>query len=170
MLSTLSQTVGLPIISEQAEGPVALIKDILIDPNNGGVTGVAILMSKKIVATSDIRSWTPEGIKVVDETAIIERSEIIKQQISILGHAVFDKNEKFLGIVHDFVVDTEVSQLKQIFVKKSIIFIPIEKRIIDYRDIVEILPDRIVVKNGLAPSKEKVRAFVAMKKMTAATG
>lgn len=147
-----------------------MAKDILIDPENGGVLGIALLMSKKIVAPIDIRSWTIEGVKVVDESAIIERDEIIrlhdfsKDRVRIFAKPVMKEDGKILGIVHDFVIDTEVGQLKQIYVAKKLLFFTLEKRIIDYREIIEIKEDRIIVKNDLAESKQSIKDFFALKR------
>ena len=107
---------------------------------------------------------------VVDESALIDRDELVrlkghtKEETSIFSKPVFKKDGKFLGVVHDFVIDTDVGQLLKIYVVKKFLIIPLEKRIIDFREIVEVKEDRIIVKNDLAESKESVADFFALRK------
>ncbi len=167
---TFLKTIGLPIISEQAEGPVAFMKEVLINPENGGILAIALVGSKKVISITDVRKWDLSGIRIIDETAIIEREELIKLSEFTPGHTkifakeVIKEDETSLGMVHDFVFDTEVGQLTQIYVvKKMLLFFTVEKRIIDYREIVEIKEDEIIVKDRLAGKKESIKEFLELR-------
>jgi len=170
MKMTFLKTIGLPIISEQAEGPVAFMKEVLINPETGAVMAISLVGSKKVISIADIRQWSMSGIRIVDETAIIDRSELIKlsefseEKVRIFAKQVAKEDGRVLGIVHDFVVDTQVGQLTQLYVvKKAFFFFTVEKRIIDYREIVEILEDTVIVKNDLSGKKERIEEFFELR-------
>ncbi len=171
MKLTFVKAVGIPVISEQAEGPVALMKETLINPEDGGVLAVSLIGSKQVISVRDIRKWSPEGVKVVDETSLIDREELIKlsefSQVhtQIFAKEVYKEDGTLLGLVHDFVFDTNVGQLTQIYVvKKLLFFFTVEKRIIDYREIIEIQEERIIVKDKLLEKAKKIQDFLAMRK------
>jgi len=166
---TFLKTIGLPIISEQAEGPVAFMKEVLINPETGAIMAISLVGSKKVISIADIRQWSMSGIRIVDETAIIDRSELIKlsefseEKVRIFAKQVTKEDGRVLGIVHDFVVDTQVGQLTQLYVVKKAFFFTVEKRIIDYREIVEILEDTVIVKNDLSGKKERIEEFFELR-------
>lgn len=167
---TFLKTVGLPVISEQAEGPVTLMKEPLISPEDGGILAIGLVGSKKVISVRDIRKWDLEGIKITDETAIIDRDELLKlsefspAQTKIFTKDVIQEDGTLLGLVHDFVFDTEIGQLVQLYVvKKVFLFFTVEKRIIDYREIIEITEDAIVVKNDLRGEKESIKEFLELR-------
>lgn len=168
----------MPVVGAQEDGPIALVKEPIIDPENGGILGLSIVLSKKIIASADIRGWDLEEVRILDKSILIEREELVrlknfsKGSTSVYAKPVFKQDGKFLGVIHDFVIDTEVGQLTQIYVAKKILFFTLEKRVVDYREIVEILEDRIVVKNDLRGTKETVKDFFKLRsqiKMNAAT-
>lgn len=169
MKLTFLKAVGTPIVSEQAEEPVALLRDVLINPESGAILAIGIFLSKKIIPTTDIREWTHECIKIVDETAITDREELIKlasfkpKSTKIFGKEVYKEDGKFMGFVEDFVFDTDVGQLTQIYAVKKFLFISLEKRIISFKDIVKIEENKIIVKKDIREAKDLIRDFLSLR-------
>jgi len=174
MKTTFLKTIGLPIISEQAEGQVASMKEVLINPESGGILAIGLIGSPKVISICDVRKWDLSGIKITDETAIIDRSELFKlsqfhpAETKVFAKEVVQENGTSLGLVHDFVFDTDIGQLTQLYVvKKTFIFFTVEKRIINYREIVEIKQDEVIVKDRLAGEKEGIREFLEFRESPA---
>ena len=165
MKLTFLKAVGTHIVSEQAEEPVALLRDIIINPDSGAILALGLFISKKIIPVTDIREWTHEWVKIVDETAIIDREDLIKlssfspKRTKIFGKEVYKEDGKFIGFVEDFVFDTEVSSITQLYVVKKFLFVNLEKRVIWFRDILNIEENKIIIKNDIRGTKEHTKDF-----------
>ncbi len=147
------------------------MKEPLVNPEDGAILAISVIGSRQVVSIRDIIKWTFSGIKINDETSIIDREELIKlsqfspRHTQLFAKEVYKEDGTFLGLVHDFVFDTNVGQLTQIYVlKKFLAFFTIEKRIIDYREIIEIKEDQVIVKNDLLEKAEKIKDFLAMRR------
>ncbi|MFA6528818.1 MAG: PRC-barrel domain-containing protein [Candidatus Gracilibacteria bacterium] len=165
MKLTFLKAVGTHIVSEQAEEPVALLRDIIINPDSGAILALGLFISKKIIPITDIREWTHEWVKIVDETAIIDREELIKlssfnpKRTKIFGKEVYKEDGKFMGFVEDFIFDTEIGSLTQLYIVKKFLFISLEKRVVWFRDILRIEDDKIIIKNDTRGTKEHIKDF-----------
>jgi len=148
---------NLAIISLDSNRILGTLNEIIIDPENGKILGLlvnaGILGKKKAVSFNDIYDWTPQGIMVRDDEAItniddlVRIKKIVEEKISIIGSKVVTENEKKLGKVVDFVINTDLGILVKIYVEKpglktyfgDLLIIPANR-------IIAIKPKKIIVR------------------------
>lgn len=165
---------GTKIIGEREESPLGIFKEILINPENGSILAIALLISKKVISTKDIRKWDIEGIKVADESAMISPEEIVKlAEIGIKKSELFNKpvetcSGKQLGIITDVLFDTDADQILKIYVSRKFLFFTLEKRILDFNQIFKITEEKVIVKDDLCAEKEPATEILSAKERAAA--
>jgi len=169
-----SKILGTAVVYDDALRPITSIKDIVIDPENGKVIAFVVNLSRKLVISPiDIESWH-DSIKVHSEEVIIGGDEILRVQevmkrgIHIFGSMVVTKTGDYLGKVNDFSIDSNSLGLLKIYAAKDILgLIKYDSRVISYKNIIEILPHKIVVRENLVAVKEKGREVVSMEELPA---
>jgi len=172
--TTLQKVMGSKIIGEREEQPLGIFKEILINPENGSILAIAMLISKKVISVRDIRKWDLEGIKISDEEAIIQPEEIVKlgeigvKKARIFGKPVETSSGKFLGVITDVLFDTDVGQIMKIYISRKFLFFTLEKRVIDFRQIVEITEESIIVKDDIGTEKEPATEVLSAQERAAA--
>ena len=99
---------------------------------------------------------------------IIEGSEILRvdavqrKEIKVFQNKVMSKDGDYLGMVNDFSIDSKSLVLKKLFVAKGFMgLVRYQSRIINKKDIIEILADKIVVKNNLGEVPQEAEGVVA---------
>lgn len=147
---------------------ITTVKDVIIDPENGKLLALIVDLRKNlIVAPIDIVFWT-DRILISGHDAIIEASEVmkvaevLKKKIRIFKACVETENGKYLGQVIDFSIGNKDFALKKLFVAKGFLgLFHYENRVIPWKNIIEILPEKIIVKNDLQTVKEESVVGVA---------
>ena len=94
---------------------------------------------------------------------MIKLSKFNPKSTHIFGHEVYKEDGKFIGFVEDFVFDTEVGQLTEIYAVKKFLFISLEKRIFSFKDIVKIEGTKIIVKNDTKEEKDLIKEFLNLR-------
>jgi len=94
---------------------------------------------------------------------LIKLSKFNPKSTHIFGHEVYKEDGKFIGFVEDFVFDTEVGQLTEIYAVKKFLFISLEKRIFSFKDIVKIEGTKIIVKNDTKEEKDLIKEFLNLR-------
>ena len=149
------QTIGTPIITSLGQQTGRVI-DILLNPDDGKI--VAFILSpdlKKIVSPIDVTKWGMTIIihdlhDVVASEEILKVTKILEANIKILKNNVVTKSGENLGRVIDYRMDCTHFCLTGIVVAKQILgIIQWDKRIINFKDIIEITKDKIIVKDSL---------------------
>ncbi|KKT02037.1 MAG: hypothetical protein UV80_C0006G0027 [Candidatus Peregrinibacteria bacterium GW2011_GWF2_43_17] len=172
--TTLQKVMGARIIGEREESPLGIFKEILINPDNGSILAIALLISKKVISTKDIRKWDLEGIKVTDESVIISPEEIVKlaevgiRRAKLFGKTVETCSGKPLGIITDVLFDTDIDQILKIYVSKKFLFFTLEKRVLDFKKIFKITEEKVVVEDDLCAEKEPATEILSVKERAAA--
>lgn len=169
-----SKILGTAVVYDDALRPLTSIKDVVIDPENGKVIAFVVNSNGKLVISPiDIESWH-DVIKIHSEEVIIGSDEILRVQevinggIHIFGSRVVTKDGDYLGKVKDFSIDSNGLGLLKIYAAKDILgLIRYDSRVISYKNIIEILPHKIVVKENLASVKEKEGRVVSMEELPA---
>ncbi|MFA6992190.1 MAG: PRC-barrel domain-containing protein [Candidatus Gracilibacteria bacterium] len=159
-----SQIIGIPVMEYDSRHALTTVKDVVIDPESGKLVAVVVNSGKNLVITPvDILFWT-DRIQIHNHDSIINANEVfrikeIQEKKIFIPHAcVFTENGKSLGKVVDFSIGNKDFLLKKLYVAKVFLgLFSYDNRIIPSKDIVEVLPDKIVVKNDLQGVKEKVR-------------
>ncbi len=157
-----SKIVGTPVFDDDFGRPVTTIKDIVLDPEDGKVVALVTNVSKNLVVSPvDILSWQ-EVVRIHNKNAIVNGEEILrvdrvqKSGIKIFHNKVYTKEEKYLGIVADFSIDSNSLTLNKLFIAKTFLgLVRYESRIMSAKKIVEILPDKIIVESDIETVKEK---------------
>lgn len=162
MEKLFSKIVGTPIYIDDNLRPVSKVKDVLVDPTNGKILGIFTdTNQKKFISYLDILRWG-DIVRINDVSVIIDAHDvlrvehILKSGIMIYRNNVETQEGEHLGKVMDYSVDVNNSQLKKLYVSRELLgMFRFSSRIINAKDIVEVLKDKIVVKDNLAFVKEK---------------
>ncbi len=169
-----SKISGTPVMEDDAMRPLTTIKDVLIDSETGKVIAFIVNLSKNLIITPmDILSWH-DAIHVHDRDSIIEGNEVLrvenvqKSGTRVIHNRVETKDGKYLGKVVDFSIDSHSMDLKKLYVAKGFLgLFRYESRIIPAKNIIEILPEKIVVKEDLAVIKQEEKEKIVMEDLAA---
>ncbi len=161
-----SHILGTPVYEDDALRPVTSVKDVVMDPENGKMAALVVNINRALIITPiDIYSWG-DTIKINNRENIISAKEVmrveelLKRNVRIFGNKVYNKEGDYLGKVYDFTLDSSNFNLNKIYVSKTFFgLLKLSSRIIAAKNIIEILPEKIVV-NDLSTVKEesKVKA------------
>lgn len=155
-----SKIVGTPVYEDGGQRPITTVKDVVVDPEVGKLLAFVVNLNKSLVITPvDVLSWT-EVIKVHNNDAIASSDEVLRvaqvmaKHVNIFHNKVYTKSGEYLGKVNDFSIDSNVMMLQKLYLSKGFLgLIRYQSRIISAKNILEILPDRIVIKDE-TPVKE----------------
>lgn len=152
--------------------PITTVKDVIIDPERGKLIALIVDSGRNLIITPmDILSWH-DVIQVHDRDVIVEGSEILrveavqKSGVKFFQNKVENKDGKYLGKVVDFSIDTHLMDLKKLFVAKGFLALfRYESRIIPAKNILEVLQDKIIVKDDIAVVKQEAKEKIVMEDM-----
>ena len=157
-----SDIVGSPVVEDNVLRPIATVKDLILDPETGKLAAFVVDIRKNLVISPIDVLFFGNRIQIHERHAVISGSDILrveaiqKKNIRIFGNKVVTEDGFKLGKVVDFSMDMRDYVLKKLFVSKEILgMVRYDSRIIPAKNIVEILPNKIVVKNNLEAVKEK---------------
>ena len=158
-----TKIVGSPV-SDDGIRPISSVRDVLMDPESGKVAALSVNYGKNmVVLPMDIVAWQ-DHIKIHSYNDIIEANEVLrveelmKNDIQIFRNRVESQDGTYIGRVYDFSIDPSTLTLKNLYVAKEILgLFRYDSRIISNNEIVEILKNKIVVKNNLAVVKEDLK-------------
>lgn len=161
------QLIGLPVFDEASSSPVTLIKDVIIDPENGKVLAF-LVRNGEVIISIDVERITSEGLFIADRDRVVPVDDVfrvhnvLKMDISLAGMRVISQRTKaYLGRVVDFEIDTKQMMLVNIHVAKTMVFFRFNERIFSYRNIVRISKGIVIVKDSSeirAEEKARVRS------------
>lgn len=151
MKISFAKIIGTKVVSDQSEGVVSLVTGVCIDPENGVVIALKCGF-KQILTPIDILKWN-QVIHINDAEALTTREDVVRLKNipkgldNILYKSVYTEDGNFIGRVFDFTIDTSVMSLWQISVKKKFLLFTTFETLIQYKNIVEIKEDRIIVRD-----------------------
>ena len=157
-----SSAVGLPVVEEGSADPLAVIDDILIDPDSGKIEGFPVVIrrflgsDRFILLPMDILHW---GMRVTVRSAhvlapaedIVRLQALLEDDRRVLGRPMVTQGGKTLGRCGDVQFDTAHFMIEWLFPRRWWRWglpVPIS-------DVVEVRTDAIVVRNRAAKAKEK---------------
>ena len=172
MIRTYSQIIGTPILSHEDGRAIALLQDVIINPDTGKLEGfwvkpLTLPMGNAIIQNSSILEWK-KNIYINDEREITEPediikiSEILEMNTLIIGNRVKNESGDELGSVHDLDFDTEKLYLRNLYTQKAFFVFKYDHRIFNYDTIVKVLPEYILVKE-IEEKKEEAKEPALMK-------
>lgn len=155
-----TKIVGTPVYADSPR-PLTTVKDVIMDPEQGKLLAFVVNQNKKLVILPmDILSWE-EVIRIHNHDVIINAHEVLrieevqKMNTPIMSSRVETKSGEYLGKVYDLTIDNNTFMLQKIFVAKGLLgLFRYDSRIISAKNIIEILPNKIVVKEDMRKIKE----------------
>lgn len=159
-----SELIGMSVFDEYTNSALALINDIVIDPDTGKVLAFIVKNNHIIVPLDVLR--IARGLFIADKSHILPLDEVqrvanvLQKYIKIIGARVITERDKlYIGKTVDYEIDTTHMVLNAIYAAKTFFFFRFHERIISYRSIVEIKKETIIVKDIRETSaREKVPA------------
>ena len=157
-----SKIVGIPVVEDDNLRPLTTVKDLIVDPEMGKVLAFVVDTHRNLIITPiDVISWH-DVLHVNNSDVIIHADDVMRVQTvrkngtRVFGNRVETKGGNFLGKVVDYSIDNQLMVLKKIFVAKGFLgLFRYDNRTIPMKNIIEILPNKIVVKDDLATVKEE---------------
>ncbi len=166
MITLLSELIGMPIYEDSMPiGPIALIRDVIIDPDTGALVAF-MTHRRKVVLFRDARFFQSvffirSSDDLLEQDDVIRVHTILKKCPTLLGLPVYidkkDEKNEYIGRVVDLEIDTSIGQLVSMYTSKLLLFLRYDDRIISAKSIVEITPDAVLIKDS---SKSKARSKV----------
>ncbi len=161
-------------VSRFGDGEVlGYIYSTIIDPERGQIKGFyvktnEIFPRKKILLTKDIYKWKLK-VYIQDESVLCDTDDIIRLKdllsngIYILNAKVYSLSNIYIGKVYDYNFDLLTFKIINLFIIKRFLFFNIQKRIVPKKEIIEILPNRIIIKSSLKLSKWRRKQIINLK-------
>jgi len=170
-----TKIVGLPVVEDDGLRALTTVKDLVMDPERGKALAFVVDHGKNLIITPiDVISWHDvlhihSREVIIHGDDVLRVNEVQKSGIKIFGNRVETKTGKYLGKVIDFVIDNHSMVLKKIFVAKGFLgLLRYDTRAIASKNILEILADKIIVKDDMATVREEAKEKRTMEDMAAA--
>ena len=169
MIKEYQSIIGTPILHFEQGGLLALLKDIIIDPDTGRVEAfwvkpLTLPMGNAVLQSQDIVEWK-KNIYIKDDSVISDPADIIKvtevlsKNTYVIGNRVQNQAGLYYGKVYNIDFNTKTFYLRQIHVQKSILgLISYERRIFSYDSIIEITPSVIIIDDKAVKKEEVVKS------------
>lgn len=174
MIKSYQQIIGTPVVRHSDGELLALINDVIINPDTGKIEAfwvkpATIPVSNAVLKSDAITDWKKKVYiqsenEIVEAEDVIRISEILSKNTYFIGNTVKNEAGDFIGTVYDLDFDTEKLYLRQIYTEKSFLIFSFSKRIFNSDSILKALPEYILVKDK-QDIKEKVgeTAFIKRK-------
>lgn len=169
-----SNIVGTLVFEDDSPRPVAMVRDLVMDPDRGATIAFMLNQNKQLVVSPmDVISLKQvmkinNADNVVEASEILRVSEVLKSNRPIYGAKVFTKSGECLGKVFDFSIDAKTYNLNKIFVAKDILgLFRYNSLIIPAKSIIEVKSYKIIVKDSKEAEKEEDLQKVSIKEMAA---
>lgn len=156
MLQLSGSFINASIMSLRTGGPVGVIQQPIINPNNLKIEGFycndRFSKDRLILLSQEIRDVIPDGVVVNDHEAMTEPEDLIRfkeitaLQFDLFGKRVVTNTKRQLGKITDYAVETSSMHIQKMYVSQ-----PLTKTLrggqlsIDRSQILEITDKKIVV-------------------------
>ena len=160
MLISYSRLIGAPILSIQAGGPIATIKNAIVDPDNLKILGFNLegpLLNHTDATILDVRSireYSQLGMVIDNIEELVAPDDVIKIQkilelnFDLINLKVKTKKGTKLGHLVDYTVTSEDFVVQQIIVKRPLVKALVDPELtISRKEIVEITDYEVIIKD-----------------------
>ena len=160
MLISYSRLIGVPILSIQAGGPIATIKNAIVDPDNLKILGFNLegpLLNHTDATILDVRSireYSQLGMVIDNIEELVAPDDVIKIQkilelnFDLINLKVKTKKGTKLGHLVDYTVTSEDFIVQQIIVKRPLVKALVDPELtISRKEIVEITDYEVIIKD-----------------------
>lgn len=127
MIIEALKLINLPVAAEDTLSKVGVVRQIVVDPENGAVLGfiisTGIFSRPKSLSTIDIKYWDKEGLVTSSANNIVDLSEIVRiknvldKKINLLQMPAQTETGKSLGHVENFLIDTETEMVVKYYLR-----------------------------------------------------
>lgn len=153
MQKLYSELIGMSVLTEYSNSLIALVKDIIIDPENGRVLAFVVKQNRIIspmdIETININLVIHDSDRIVSMNEILRVETVAKMDIPIIGAKVIsERGKKYIGRVVDYSIDTRHMALSSIYCAKSFFFFRVDERIIPYKNIIKITKNVVTIKDS----------------------
>lgn len=159
MLLLSSKLKDQSILSLRTGGQVAVAQKPIINPNNMQVVGFYCLDhfsdAELILMTQDIREHIRQGFVVNDHEVLaipedlVRLKEVLSIEFDPIGKTVITENQRKLGKVTDFAVDSDSLYVKKLYVAPRLLKSLTGSQLsIDRDQILEVTDKNIIVKEA----------------------
>ncbi|MCX6734623.1 MAG: PRC-barrel domain-containing protein [Candidatus Peregrinibacteria bacterium] len=170
-----TKIIGIPVVEDDGLRALTTVKDLVVDPEKGKVLAFVVDAGKNlIIMPMDIISWH-DVLHINHRDSIIHGDDIFRVQTvqkegtKIFGNRVETKDGKYLGNVVDYAIDNHLMVLKKLFVSKGFLgLVRFDSRVIASKNIIEILPEKIIVKDDIGTVKESTKEKIPVGEAAAA--
>lgn len=168
MIRRYTSIIGMPLLDFDEGQTLALLRDIIVNPNNGKIEAfwvkpVGNMFANLIVQTQDIMEWKKkiyirnEGMMANPED-VLRVVEVLEQKTPIVDQVVMGQSGQSYGVVSDLEFDDSTYGLRQIYVQKRFLSLFAYAQVqFSFKKILEITSEKIVVDDD-ARSKSAVVA------------
>lgn len=157
-----SKMIGMPVVVDDHMRPLSTVKDLIIDPLNGDLQGFLVDYHRNLVVSMMDVLAVDSMIHIASEDDIINGNDVVRIESILNSGCYFVKNKVFtvddvyLGKVYDLALEVNSMKVRTLYVAKDFLgLLQYDQRIIGIENIVEVLPEKIVVKNDVAAVKDK---------------
>lgn len=127
MFIEATKLINLPVAAEDTLSKVGVIRQIVIDPENGHILGFLVspgLFGKlQALSVVDIKFWDPQGLittyekNLVAPTEIVRIKKVLDRKINLLNLPAQTESGKSLGHVENFLIDTETEMVIKYYLR-----------------------------------------------------
>ena len=127
MMIEAVQLINLAVAAEDSLRKVGSISQIIINPENGQLMGflvnIGLFLPPKILSFMDIKFWDTNGIVTESEENFVNPEEVVRiknvldKKINLLEMSAQTESGKSLGIVENFLIDTETISVVKYYLK-----------------------------------------------------
>jgi len=155
MLIQTSRIINLPLGALDDQNKIGFVKDFVINPEDGKLIAFIIKkgflnLEEKFLASSSVLEFDPNGLvtknieNLLNVDEIVRVKTILKSKIKVLGSRAYTKDKKYLGRVHDLLIDTENYQICKFYIGGFF-----EDRIIPFDMVIKIVRGKIIFNNDI---------------------
>ncbi|MFA6492805.1 MAG: PRC-barrel domain-containing protein [Patescibacteria group bacterium] len=128
MFIEASKLIGMPIASLETQSKIGTVREIIVDPKNGQLLGLMVQIGgvfspKKVLSIIDITDWDPNGLvtnsdeNLVDAAEVVRIKNLLDEKIILLGMNAKTESGQKLGIVENFLIDTNNTIVTKYYLK-----------------------------------------------------
>jgi len=158
MLILRSKLIGMPIVDLRSQSRLGNIGDLILNDTDVNLSGIALRgnfgKDIRIILPAEVLEISKGIILVNDEDSItktkdnIRINKLVNDQFYGIGQKVFTKSGKYIGRIHDLLIDSLDFRIAKFYVKSFL-----RERILSSNLILEIKGKRIIIKDDFELSR-----------------
>lgn len=128
MFIEATKLIGLPVAARDDQIKAGVIRQILVDPQNGQLLGFLVKIDglfspQKALSIIDVIDWDPKALvtasidNLVDPSEIVRFKKVIDEKIYLLGMKAKTESGIGLGEVENFLIDTNTQSVTKYYLK-----------------------------------------------------